>query len=196
MTLLGRMVDQEQREAAWREFVALYTKPVLGLIRHLSGINQADAEDLTQKVMIKVFRSLKDYRRDGRFRSWLRKIVRRCVIDCMRSQRADRATGHSDVAEQLAQVENRHSQVEDRHWEDDWRDRLFHLACDRVKERCQRLHWQVFCELCLEERSAVEIAASTGLNQAYVYVIRGRIYKQVKEEIQRLKAKWGEGDEL
>jgi RNA polymerase sigma-70 factor (ECF subfamily) len=189
LTLLRRLGDPAQREAAWREFGALYAKPVYSLIRRC-GVGEADAEVLTQEVMIKVFRSVATYRGAGPFRAWLRRTVVHCVSDFWRGRRPDRGSGSPDVAEQLAQVA-------DPHWEHDWRDRLVQLACDRVRQQQrQPLHWRAYCEFVLEGRSAREVEASTGLAQGYVYVIKGRIGKQLREEMQRLMAEWGEeGDQ-
>jgi RNA polymerase sigma factor (sigma-70 family) len=187
LTLLRRLGDQDQREAAWQEFLALYARPVYGLIRR-RGLGEADAEVLTQDVMIKVFSSLATYRGEGRFRAWLWRMVGNCVTDFWRSRRPDQASGHPNVAEQLAQVI-------DPHWDHDWRDRLLRLACERVSQRCQPRHWQAWCEFVLEERPAREVEASTGLNQGYVYVIKGRIQKLLREEMQRLTAEWGEGED-
>ena len=187
LTLLRRLGDRDQREAAWREFGALYAGPVYGLICRC-GVNPADAEVLAQEVMIKVFRSLATYRGDGPFRAWLRRTVVHCVSDFWRGRPRDRASGDPDADERLAQVA-------DPHWEHDWRDRLIDLACEHVRERQrQPLHWRAYLEFVVEGRSAREVAASLGLDSGYVYVIKGRIQKQLKEEIQRLTAEWGEGE--
>jgi RNA polymerase sigma-70 factor (ECF subfamily) len=187
-TLLRRLNDPCQREEAWREFSTLYGQPVYGLIRR-GGVGEDDAEVLTQEVRIKVFRSLASYRAEGPFRAWLRRMVVRCVCDFWRSRRPDRASGDPDTADRLAQVP-------DPHWEHDWRDRLIHLACERVRlQQRQPLHWQAYCEFVLEGRSAKQIEASTGIGQGYVYVIKGRIQKQLREEMQRLMAEWGEGED-
>jgi RNA polymerase sigma factor (sigma-70 family) len=170
LTLLRRLGDPNQREDAWREFWGLYTQPVYGLIRR-SGISQDEAEVLAQEILMKVFRSLAGYRAEGPFRGWLRRVVVRCVCDYWRSRRPDRASGSPDMAERL-------EQEPDRHWEHDWRDRLIHFACERVRQQRQPLHWQVYCEFVLEGRSA-----------------KGRIQKQLKEEMQRLMAEWGEGED-
>src|SRR5262249_6876725 len=163
--------DPAQREGAWREFSTLYGQPVYGLIRR-GGVGEDDAEVLTQEVMIKVFRSLAGYRAEGPFRAWLPRMVVRCVCDFSRRRRP-----HATRATQA-----RLAKVPDPHWEHDWRDRLIHLACERV--RCQQrqpLHWQAYCEFVLEGRSAKQIEASTGIGQGYVYVIKGRIQKQLRE---------------
>jgi RNA polymerase sigma factor (sigma-70 family) len=77
-SLLVRLRDR-QDEAAWRDFVDLYTPVVYGYARK-QGLQAADAADLSQEVLGAVVGSVNrlDYDpRRGAFRNWLFTIVRR-----------------------------------------------------------------------------------------------------------------------
>lgn len=47
----------------------------------------ADLEDMVQEVFLRAFRSLRKYRAEGHFLSWLRKITANVAYDQMRSRR-------------------------------------------------------------------------------------------------------------
>jgi len=59
---------------AFRELVERYKKRIYSLSRDLTG-NHHDAEDLSQEVFIKAYRSLKDFRGEAQFSSWLYRIT-------------------------------------------------------------------------------------------------------------------------
>jgi RNA polymerase sigma-70 factor (ECF subfamily) len=183
-SLLRRMSDPADREVAWREFVDLYGQPVYNFLLRRQ-VSRADAEVLLQDVLIKVWRSLATYSGRGPFRGWLHTVALNCVRDFWKQQPHDRASGDPDTAEQLAELP-------DRHWEDDWQQRLFHLACDRVRGQVQESHWRVFCEFALEGRSAREVEVETGERASYIPVIKARVQKKLDAEMQRLRTEWGD----
>jgi RNA polymerase sigma-70 factor (ECF subfamily) len=64
---------------AFRELVEQYKKKIYYLSLDLTG-NHHDAEDLSQEVFIKAYRSLKNFRGDAKFNSWLYRItVNTCI---------------------------------------------------------------------------------------------------------------------
>lgn len=64
---------------AFRELVERYKKKIYYLSLDLTG-NHHDAEDLSQEVFIKAYRSLKNFRGDAKFNSWLYRItVNTCI---------------------------------------------------------------------------------------------------------------------
>ena len=64
---------------AFRELVERYKKKIYYLSLDLTG-NHHDAEDLSQEVFIKAYRSLENFRGDAKFNSWLYRItVNTCI---------------------------------------------------------------------------------------------------------------------
>ncbi|MET9834010.1 RNA polymerase sigma factor SigE [Streptomyces sp. NPDC006385] len=66
----------------WNEIVRTHAHRVYRLTYRLCG-NQHDAEDLTQEVFIRVFRSLSGYSR-GTFQGWLHRITVNLFVDTVR----------------------------------------------------------------------------------------------------------------
>ena len=65
---------------AFREFVEYYKKDVYFMAFRLSG-NHSDADDLSQIVFIKFFRTISKYRQETNMKSWLYKIAINSYID-------------------------------------------------------------------------------------------------------------------
>ena len=70
------LVERIQRgeQGAFQEFVERYKKKVYYMAYDLTS-NHHDAEDLSQEVFIKVYRSLKGFRGESRLNSWLYRIT-------------------------------------------------------------------------------------------------------------------------
>ena len=64
---------------SWEEIVRAHSARVYRLAYRLTG-NQHDAEDLTQEVFVRVFRSLSSYT-PGTFEGWLHRITTNLFLD-------------------------------------------------------------------------------------------------------------------
>src|SRR5262245_51295915 len=100
--LSGRPTD-----ADWRRLHDLYA-PLLRAWAARAGVAEADADDLSQEVLLAVVRDVTkfEHRGPGAFRAWLRGILANRARDHFR-RRAARpvATGDSALADQLDQLE-------------------------------------------------------------------------------------------
>lgn len=81
------LVDRinEGDPSAFQEFVERYKKKIYFLAYDLMG-DHHDAEDISQEVFIKVFRSLKNFRRNSKMSSWLYQITVNASIDALRKK--------------------------------------------------------------------------------------------------------------
>jgi RNA polymerase sigma-70 factor (ECF subfamily) len=90
-------------ESAWEELVRLHTRKVYGLCFRFTG-NGQEAQDLTQEVFLRVFRTLRTFRSaDGSFTTWLARVTRNLLIDNYRRTRQERVT--DSIEEQLPMME-------------------------------------------------------------------------------------------
>jgi RNA polymerase sigma-70 factor (ECF subfamily) len=77
-------------EGAWRELVDLHSRKIFGLAYRFTG-RADEAEDLTQEIFIKVYRTLHQYREaDGPFPGWLMAVARNHAIDHYRRRKQER----------------------------------------------------------------------------------------------------------
>lgn len=74
--------EVRQMAPAWDEIVAEHSAQVYRLAYRLTG-NRQDAEDLTQDVFIRIFRSLDSYA-PGNFNGWIHRITTNLFLDRVR----------------------------------------------------------------------------------------------------------------
>jgi RNA polymerase sigma-70 factor (ECF subfamily) len=88
---------------SWDEIVDQHSERVYRLAYRLTG-NAADAEDLTQDVFVRVFRSLSTYT-PGTFEGWLHRVTTNLFLDGARRRQRIRFDALSDErAERLRSV--------------------------------------------------------------------------------------------
>ena len=91
-------------EAAWEELVRVHTRRVYAICFRFTGSDHK-AQDLTQEVFLRVFRSLKNFRAgEGSFSVWLGRLARNLLIDDYRKNKLDRAS--DSLEDRLPTIEN------------------------------------------------------------------------------------------
>jgi RNA polymerase sigma factor (sigma-70 family) len=93
----GGVVQEDQPDwtlPSWDEIVRTHTARVYRLAYRLTG-NPHDAEDLTQEVFVRVFRSLASYT-PGTFEGWLHRITTNLFLDGARRKQRIRFEGLAD----------------------------------------------------------------------------------------------------
>src|SRR6201993_1805088 len=83
-------------EAAWEAIVRQHWRKVFNVAYKFVG-KHAEAEDLTQDIFLKVFKSLDTFDRRANFQTWLISVSRNLCIDHYRSVRKERETIDRDV---------------------------------------------------------------------------------------------------
>ena len=101
-TLIERCLAGDQ--TAWEAIVQRHWRKVFNLAYKFVGKHD-EAEDLTQDIFLKVFRSLATFDRRANFQTWLISVSRNLCIDHYRSVRKERETMARDVdASELSPV--------------------------------------------------------------------------------------------
>jgi RNA polymerase sigma-70 factor (ECF subfamily) len=93
-------------QAAWERIVRLHWRKVFNVAYKFVGRHE-EAEDLTQDIFLKVFRSLGTFDRRANFQTWLISVSRNLCIDHYRSVRKERESLDTAVnTDDLAPVNN------------------------------------------------------------------------------------------
>jgi RNA polymerase sigma-70 factor, ECF subfamily len=93
-SLIQRCLHGDQ--LAWEQIVRQYWRKVFNVAYKFVGKHDA-AEDLTQDIFLKIFKSLDTFDRRANFQTWLISISRNLCIDHYRSVRKERETIDRDV---------------------------------------------------------------------------------------------------
>ena len=92
---------------AWEELVHRHARRVFGLCYRFTG-NSHEAEDLSQEVFLKIYRSLASYRSAaGGFPTWLTSVTRNLLVDHYRRTKRDRLT--DSIEDEMPRLEEKHS---------------------------------------------------------------------------------------
>jgi RNA polymerase sigma-70 factor (ECF subfamily) len=93
-SLIQRCLTGDQ--IAWEQIVRQYWRKVFNVAYKFVGKHD-EAEDLTQDIFFKIFKSLDTFDRRANFQTWLISISRNLCIDHYRSVRKERETIDRDV---------------------------------------------------------------------------------------------------
>ena len=92
--LIERCLQGDQR--AWEQIVRQHWRKVFNVAYKFVGKHD-EAEDLTQDIFLKIFKSLDTFDRRANFQTWLISVSRNLCIDHYRSVRKERETIDRDV---------------------------------------------------------------------------------------------------
>lgn len=92
-------------EGAWEDLVKTHSRRVYAVCYRFVG-KESEAQDLTQDVFLRLFRTLKSFRAgEGSFTVWLTRMTRNLLIDNYRRTKQERVT--DSIEEQLPMLEER-----------------------------------------------------------------------------------------
>jgi RNA polymerase sigma-70 factor (ECF subfamily) len=74
---------------AWEQIVVRFRRKIFHIAYKFTGKHD-EAEDLTQEIFLKVFKSLDKFNRDADFSTWLGSVARNYCIDRYRAQKRER----------------------------------------------------------------------------------------------------------
>jgi RNA polymerase sigma-70 factor (ECF subfamily) len=181
-----------RNDRAWSDFRRRYE----GLIRTCclqQGLGPEAADEVTQAVLVKLVEKMPAFEYDdgrGRFRGWLRTLVRNAVFDQRRRaarRPGDRGSGDTADQEALANMPDPGTvdpdAVADALQEQLDRDRRVRAACDRVKERVGDRAWQAFWLKTVDGLRGAEIARRLEMTVGAVYQAGSRVRSLIEREL-------------
>jgi RNA polymerase sigma factor (sigma-70 family) len=186
-SLLLRVRDARDHQA-WKQFGEIYVPLVYNFARR-HGLQDADAADLTQEVMCRVARAIRNLEYNpvrGSFRGWLFTVVRNQLRRFHHSaRRPDLACGGTSFQALLS--EQPAPEEETAVWVEEYERRLFTCAAAQIRDDFRDSTWQAFWLTGVEGKSAKDVAEQLGLTVAAVYLAKSRVMARLKEQIQHLQ---------
>ena len=99
--------------SAWEELVRRHTRRVYNLCYRFTS-NGTEAEDLSQEVFLRVYRTLGSYRSaHGGFATWMTSVTRNLLIDHYRRTKRDRLTDSLEDAMPVVESKESSSRLPD-----------------------------------------------------------------------------------
>jgi len=181
---------QQGRDAAFRELVRRYERPVFSLIFRMVR-DRETAEDLAQDAFIKVLNHIDRYSPEFKFSSWLFKIANNVAIDYLRKRRIDTVSmDGSPHAASAAQVEATSFDVAV-HQEsalDEMESRELGTAIEQAIARLRPEYRSCIMLRHVEGRSYEEIAATLDLPLGTVKTYIHRARHELRRALEHLRA--------
>lgn len=166
---------------AWDQFVHLYT-PLLYHWARRAGLQEADAADLVQEVLLLLFRKLPEfhYDRQRSFRSWLRAVT----LNKWRERHRRRDPLVAGNGAELAEVADVCDMADFE--EAEYRRSVVQQALRVLKEEFPSSTWKAFEEYVLADRPAEEVAAELRLRVGTVYAAKSRVLSRLHQHVEGL----------
>ena len=177
LTLLDH-IQQRCQPDAWSRFVRLYT-PLLRAWTKKQGLRDADADDLTQEVLVKLMDELPKYRRAAgqSFRGWLYRVTANRCTDFRRRV----ATRALPAADGLSAVDTE-SPLSDFE-EVEYRRAIVSRGLELIRPEFNERTWFAFHQLMIQGVPTAEVAHELGVTENAVYLARHRVLTRLRREI-------------
>jgi RNA polymerase sigma-70 factor (ECF subfamily) len=167
---------REPGDAAWDRVVALYTS-LLQRWLHTAGLQAADADDLTQRVLEILLRRLPEFEHNGRpgaFRAWLRGITVNLLREFWRRRPAP---GSGSVLDQLEDPRSNLS----RDWDRQHEQHVLYSLLDLVEPEFSESAWCAFRRLTLDGVPARQVAVELGTTVNAVLISKSRVLARLRQ---------------
>jgi RNA polymerase sigma factor (sigma-70 family) len=172
---------------AWREFVELY-EPLVYKLACRKGLQDADARDLCQEVLLAVARAVHRWDPEpsrGSFRGWLFRITRNLLVNFLTRESNPRGSGSTSVQE-LLEAQPSHDPSATALFEAEYRQQVFRWAAEDIRSEFAPGTWQAFWLTAVEGRPPKEVASELGLSVGAVYIARSRILARLRQRVEQL----------
>lgn len=186
-TLLARLRHDPSNVAAWDEFVEHYGRHIYRWCRQW-GLQDADAEDVAQEILLKLARKLRDFAYDPKssFRGWLKTVAHHAWRDFADGKQRTRAIADDHIRELLQSVAARDDLIQK--LEEAFDFELLEAAKLQVRLRVAPHTWEAFRLVAIEGLPATAVADRVQMQVAMVYVAKSKVQKMLREEIKKLEA--------
>ena len=188
----------DEEESAWKRFVELY-EPVIRAYAAVEGVPPGDVDDVAQDVFVRLVGIM---RRDGydrsrgRFRTYLRTVMRRVLIDRFRRQTAARVQQHEPLDEDEAQASDALMQAcaasqpdAAAVFEEKWNRAQFKALLDHVftQTALSDQSRAIYRAYALEGGDTGEVARRFGVKPEVVRQVKSRVNRMIAALARRLE---------
>ena len=186
-SLLLRLRQAPPDQEAWAEFVDRYGRQIHAWCRRW-GLQEADAQDVTQTVLLQLASRLRTFSYDPalRFRAWLKTLTHHAWSDFLSACRpADKGSGDSGVQGLLDNLQARDELTQ--RLQDTFDQELLELATASVRARVEERTWEAYRLTALEGLSGAETAARLGMQVGTVYKAKSKVHAMLQDTLRQMQ---------
>ncbi len=176
----------QRSDDAWAEFLEVYEQAIFRYCRQ-RGLQDADAHDVTQSVLLAVHKRVDTWDGDpsrGSFRGWLFRAARNIVVDALadRSRQAIVGGGTSvaGLFAELPQESGADAFLQEYHRS------LFEWAASRVQSEVHERTWKAFFQTAVEGKRPEDVARELGVSVGSVYTAKCRVVARLRAILSQL----------
>ena len=183
ISLLEILREKREDDAAWGEFVRVYGPAVAEWCRE-RGLQHDDALDVTQEVLLRFWRTSKQfhYNPRGRFRSYLEQVARSALVRWAEQAGAPHDQATRSILERTPEREDLLTRLAEA-----YDTELLAIAMAEVQQRVKPHTWRAFQMLAIEGRSGAAVAAELKIDTNHAYVARWNVQRMIRAVIDRLE---------
>ena len=165
------------------------------------GLNRDEKDELVQKVMCEIFQKdivgkfdfanvpsnivFKYDPSQGRFRHYLRKVIRYQALKIISRRRYDESINNENSpAYSLPSNDDWNAA-----WEEEWQQHVLHMAMTELRGRVQPDTFVAFEMYAVQNRKVEEVAEFLNMSVSSVYTAKSRCISALKEIIKELEDK-------
>lgn len=189
-SLIARVKDLADG-AAWAEFLGIY-RPVVYRMARKRGMQDADAQDVTQRVFLSVSQAIDGWEpapNGPPFRAWLVTVTRNAITKALARSRPDVGAGGSSVAELLNEVLADDPQTTAEFVLESRREAL-RWASEQIRAEFSETTWNLFWQTAVQGHSVADVATATGRSPGAIYMARFHVLQRLKQKVQEVSQLW------
>ena len=182
-SLLMRLSGAEQ-DTAWATFLDIY-EPAIFRFAMSRGLQEFDARDVTQQVLLAVHKRIDTWDQDeakGSFRGWLFRVTRNLASKQLRQARRQKTEGRQHEFDELPATATQDTSV----FVLEYRRQVFRWAAKSVKDQFKQQTWTAFWKTSIGAESAANVASELGMTVGAVYAAKCRVMVILREVVEEL----------
>ena len=185
-TLIQSLRSDES--GVWMTFTAIY-EPAIYSVAAKAGLQHADASDVTQEVLAKVYRKIGEWntrRTDGRFRSWLHRLTMNASIDVIRKRKRQVVPSGDSGIQHLLRQQPAAKQDDSTLFQLEYKRAVFKHVAQRVRAETTAAAWRSFWRTSVDGVAPSDVAKELGVSVGSVYAHKCRVLSRIRAIVQQL----------
>jgi RNA polymerase sigma factor (sigma-70 family) len=187
-SLIARLKNLDDH-VSWQTFWVQYRPRLFAWCRS-RGLSLEESEDVTQDVMARITAAIPkfDAGPDSNFSGWLRTVWRNAWLDHLRySNGRKKAVGGSTAYREMQSIPIDAADQAANEIELEYRRYVLNLAKDAVQRSVTQRDWEIFSKIVFGSVKATELSESLGMSLSAVGMIKCRIQRLLRAEIERIE---------